>query len=157
MTEDVKILEEPEPVERSCSNCGVRYASGKQSVIEGNAKAQRDRMPICMPCDHNPNMGTARAFASAMLGKLGKADEVDKLFGKGVDNWRPITDDDKSCQTCKVQRTVNALGPCEEAALIVSKKCLLCKFSKNADMIRQAHANAGIEKELEDNWQDFEK
>ena len=149
MTEDVKIMEEPEPIERSCGNCGVRYASGKQSVIEGNAKAQRDRIPICTRCEHHPNMAMVRAIPGGSA--IAKA-----VFGETVDNWRPITADDKSCQTCKVQRTVNALGPCEEAALIVSKKCLLCKFSKNAEIIRQAHAKAGMQKELEDNWQNFE-
>ena len=149
MTEEVEIIEEPEPIERSCSNCGVRYASGKQSVIEGNAKAQADRMKICPRCEHHPNMAMVKAIP-------GGSSVAQAVFGKIVDNWRPITDEDKSCQTCKIQRTVNALGPCEEAALIVSKKCLHCRYSKNAAMIRAAHEQAGIQKEPEDNWQNFE-
>ena len=147
MNGEVEILEEP--VEPSCSNCGVRYASGKQSAIEGNQKAQQDRIAICTRCEHHPNMAMVKAIPGGSA--IAKA-----VFGEAVNNWRPITDGDKSCQTCQIRRTVNALRPCEESAQIVAKRCLHCKYSKNAALVMAAEKEAGIERELEDNWQNFE-
>lgn len=143
--EEVTIIEEME--ERSCHTCGVRYASGKQSVIEGKEKAIRDRAVICTRCEHHPNMALVQSIGGSL---------VTQLVGKIVDNWRPITDDDKSCQTCKTSRTVRALGNCKEARLIVENQCLLCKYSKNAAIIRAKNEQEGIGSELEDHWVNFE-
>lgn len=146
MTEkEVTIIEEME--ERSCHTCGVRFASGKQSMIEGKEKAMRDRTAICIRCEHHPNM----ALVQRIGGNL-----VTKLVGEIIDNWRPITDEDKCCQTCRISRTVNAMGNCKEARVIVENQCLFCKYSKNAAIIKAKNEQEGLGSELEDHWMNFE-
>jgi len=147
-TEDVTILEEHD--DRSCRNCGVRFESGKLSEKIGKDEAIKARIPICGRCAHNPNMALVKSIP-------GSEGIIKQFFGgEVVDNWRPITDGDKSCLTCKTKRTVNALGMCAEAKKIVEVNCLLCKFSKNAALIEAAHKNVGMDKPLEDHWISFE-
>jgi len=147
--ENVRILEDEQPV-RSCSTCGVRFASGKLSMTVGKDEAVRQRIPVCGLCEHNPNMSLVKRIP----GGAGIAKQY--LGGEITDNWRPITDEDKSCITCKTKRTVNALGKCHEAATIVQKKCLFCKYQKNADLVDEASKRAGVGSPMVDNWENFE-
>ena len=144
--EEVEIL--GEQVDKSCRNCGVRFGSGKLAQTVGNGEAQRQRAPICVKCEYNPNMALVKSIGGGL---------IEFIVGKIVDNWRPITDDDKCCPTCKIRRTVNAMGECEEARVIVKNNCLLCKFGKNAALIDATHKKFKIEKPLADNWQSFEE
>ena len=64
---------------------------------------------------------------------------------------------DKSCRNCGINRRINVLGMCGEAARLVQNKCLMCRFSKNASYIEATHKKLGIDRPLEDNWQSFEE
>lgn len=121
--EEVRILED-EQGERSCQTCGVRYGSGKRAVEVGNSQAVTERALVCNHCTHHKSMG--------IIEGLGLGGFVKAIYGDVVDNWRPITDDDKSCQTCKVHREV----------------CHGCRFN-------QYNRAPGTES-AEDRWVNFE-
>lgn len=146
MNETVEIIEEPE---RNCRTCGVRIASAKLSESVGVAEAKKQRTPICARCEHHPNMDMARAFGGGSL--------LEKLVGKIIDNWRPITDDDKSCTSCKHKRTIDALGMTEDALKITHAQCLFCQYSKNAKVIAESNRRKGIDMEFKRNWVHFEE
>ena len=146
--EEYNVLEDDAVPDQGCKNCGIRFGSAKYAESVGKDQAIAERGKICGACELNPNM--------ALVKSMGGGSIVASFFGKVENRWRPITDDDKSCSTCLTKRTANALGPSEEALTLVTKNCLHCKFSKNAAVVAEAEAKAGIPSTTVDNWRSFE-
>jgi hypothetical protein len=144
--EEVTIMEDPAQ-DRGCHNCGVRFGSAKRSQSVGKQQAINERTPICVRCTHHPNMALVQSIGGGL---------VKRLVGEIVDNWRPLTDEDKSCVSCKVKRTIDARGMCSDSSKIVQAKCLFCKYSKNAALVMAANEKAGVQRPLEENWVSFE-
>lgn len=71
-----------------------------------------------------------------------------------AEDYEILEDDiEKSCPSCGVKQVVNKMGRTAEASKLVQAKCLMCKYSKNAEMIKKVHAMMGVDRPLEDNWQ----
>lgn len=154
MTEEVTIVEDE--TDKSCDNCGVRFGSGKHAMEVGPTQAQNERIPICVRCKFHPNMGLVKSIGGSL---------VESLVGEIVDNWRPVTDDDKSCSTCVVWHTVNAMRSTDKAHSLIAENCLDCRhgtfgqFSRPKKMISEVRTLAGLNDNppTGDNWRSFKE
>ncbi|MDD5323592.1 MAG: hypothetical protein PHD43_23905 [Methylococcales bacterium] len=150
MEEEVSILEEE--VVKECGTCGVRFGSGKRSTIVGKQQAQRERMILCVSCEYNPSR--------AILANIGMSTLADRVVGEAVDNWRPISDEDKSCQTCKTGRELIAIKDKYEFKRLMRERCASCRYSVGARIVGSTKTvvmeRMGDKEPTEDHWENFE-